>query len=81
MRVLDVQLRTVRVRAQQRFFVFLNFGEIHRGCEFLISAFSNENSILLSLNLPPFGSEVTGGPASRVVVPPVVLAQKILQLG
>jgi hypothetical protein len=54
MRVLDVQLRTVRVRAQQRFFVFLSFGEIHRGCEFLISAFSNENSILLSLNLPPF---------------------------
>ena len=42
MRVLDVQLRTVRFRAKRKFFVFLCFGEIHRGSEFLISAFSNE---------------------------------------
>ena len=42
MRDLDVQLRTVRFRAKQKFFVFLCFGKIHHGSEFLISAVSIE---------------------------------------
>ena len=42
MRVLDVHLRAVKFRAKQKVFVFLCFGDVHHGSEFLISTVSNE---------------------------------------